>query len=313
MKIFSFFVIIILVLESKAAIVKQLLNDQNLAVIELTKNNESALVGDSFIASNETSQCALKVVSIEGLIATTTSSDCVDKSALKVGNKVEKSLFAKDVLNKSATEKVAEPKVDTTPALKTDLALDEQNYFGLSIGYMISPKMKIDIVATNGATSESGYFEYKFSNALRIGFEWSQFKRERWNSGFSVEYANPQFDSYTAYGNASGAASGSLTGGMTLLSISYAGKYRWDKVYLPTVMGITSSSVDSTGILTKTLTTSALFGLGVGFLINDNFALELTSNANTVTGGVVTSGGTTITPSTGYLSNLQISGKFHFR
>lgn len=146
-----------------------------------------------------------------------------------------------------------------------------------------------------------------------MGFEWSQFRKESWNNGFSIEYANPQFDSFTVYGNVSGSTTGTLSGGMTLLSIAYAGKYRWDKVYLPTLVGITSSSVDSTGTFTKTLATRVLFGLGVGFLVNDKFALEFTSNSNTVVGSSILTGGTTITPDTGYLNYLQISGKFLFR
>lgn len=314
MKFFLMFLFAITpVFKINAAEIKQLLNDQSLAVVELSTDEKSTMVGDSFLASNETSQCILKILSIDGRNATASTSDCNDKSALKVGKKIEKSLFAKEALEKpSIPEKPLAPTTDNVPAFKPEPMTSERNYLGFSIGYMVTPKLKIDVFATNGSSSESGYFEYQFSNTLRLGFEWSQFMRDSWNNGFSVEYANPQFDSFTVFGTVSGSTSGTLSGGMTLFSLGYAGKYRWDRIYLPTLIGITSSSVDSSGIFTKTLATRVLAGLGIGFLINDSFAIEFSSNSNTVAGSSVLTGGTTFTPESGNLNYWLINAKFRF-
>jgi hypothetical protein len=94
-----------------AAHIRQLLNEQNLAIIELEKN-ESAEVGDNFIVSEKSSQCLLKVLQVTGKNVTVSSSDCKDKTFLVQEKKVEKSLFDPALL--------AKPSETSSPKLLTE-------------------------------------------------------------------------------------------------------------------------------------------------------------------------------------------------
>ena len=298
---------------AQAAIVKQLLNDQNLVLVEL-KKNENVAVGDKFIVGDDKNQCLLEVVSIDKKIANLSSKNCTDKSLLSIGKKIEKSLFDPNLVKQESAvaPNASEPTVaDTKTQENTPSLTESETYTAFIIGYMLSPKITISGTALTGTVLEAGTFEYNFSNALKFGFEWSQFSKNTWNNGFLIDYASLKFDSVTVKSGGS-SSSGSLSGGMTILTVAYTGKYRWEQFYFPVALGLSSSTVDSTGSFTKTLQTRAYASLGVGFAITKSFNLEFTSNSHSVTGSTITSGGTTIYPDVGYLNNLQLDAKILF-
>ena len=299
---------------AQAATVKQLLNDQSLVLVEL-KKNENAAVGDKFIVGDDKNQCLLEVVSIDKKNANLSSKNCTDKSLLSIGKKIEKSLFDPSLVKQEAAATISssEPVVnaEAKPLESTSTSTGNETYTAFIIGYMLSPKITISGTALTGTLLESGTFEYNFSNAIKFGFEWSQFDRNDWNNGFLIDYTSLKFDTATVKSGSS-STSGSITGGMTILTVAYNGKYRWEQFYFPISLGLSSSTVDSTGSFTKTLQARAYAALGVGFSITKSFNLELTSNSNTVTGSTITSGGTTIYPDVGYLNYLQLNAKILF-
>lgn len=300
-----------------AGTVKQLLNSQDLAIVEIAKN-EKIEVGQSFLATNETSQCLVEILSLDKNLATVSTKNCEDKTLLVVGKKIEKSLFDNSLLTKNnipseipKTEEVLQTPEKAEP--KSNKISSEQDYIALKISYILNPKIKIEGTAFSGTSSENGTFDYEFDNTINLGFEWSQFANNTWNHGVLIDYTSLKFNRTTITGSSSGTSVVTVSGGMTVLGISYIGKYRGDEFYLPVTLGITNSYVDNSAAFTKTIATKALFGIGFGIAVNNNVNLELTSNATTVTSSSVTSSGTTIVPELGYFNYLQLGLKILFR
>ena len=78
-----------------------------------------------------------------------------------------------------------------------------------------------------------------------------------------------------------------MTGGMTFLTVAFAGKYRWNEFYLPVTVGIVSSTVDKRAAYVKTLQGTNLLTFGIGLAV-------------------------TVSPKLGLLSNTQINTKILF-
>lgn len=320
MKILSMISMILVTQTSAfAGTVKQLLNEQNLAIIEL-KNDEKIEVGENFIVSEDKNQCLLEVISVTQKLATVTSKACSDKGILSLGKNVEKSLFDPKLLQ---TEEKTEPalakdlaikkeKTIAAPTEKREEPVAKEGYGSFYIGYIINPKILINVTAFDSTSSDTGTFEYTFSNAVTFGWEASQFRRHSWNNGIFVNYAALKFDKFSLTTTASGTGSGTLSGGMTLLTVAYAGKYRWDTNYFPFNVGFVSSTVDSTGTFTRTIAAKMLVSYGFGIALSEKFNLEFIAAANSLTSSTTTSSGTTIVPQPGFLTNFQINAKFLF-
>lgn len=301
---------------TQAATIKQLLNEQSLAVVEM-KSNEKIQVGENFIVSENQNQCLLEVISVDKKMAIVSSKSCSDKSLLKIGKNIEKSLFDTTLIKKDeplAEPPTAEQNTPTSPVENQIKSInDEANYKSLIISYMLTPKISITGTAYDGANSEAGSFEYNFKNSFKLGYEYSQFSKNTWNHGFLMDYTNLKFDTATIKGSISAPSTISLTGGMTLLTISYSGKYRWEQIYLPVGLALVSSTVDSTGSFTKTMEARILISYGFGIAITEQFNFEITTNAYSVNSSRVTSGTTTIVPNLGFLTHLQVNAKVLFR
>ena len=302
---------------ANAANIKQLLNDQDLAIIQL-KNGEKIEVGENFIVSENKNQCLLEALSIDKRIVTVSSKACSDKSILTIGKTVEKSLFDPKLTQTETLPQAAEPTIEKEkatvapiPEAKDGPAVKE-SYGAFVMGYMLAPKILLNGTAYAGTSSERGTFEYKFSNTLTFGFEASQFRRNSWNNGVFFHYAALKFDTVTISGPVSGTSSGTMTGGMTILTLAYAGKYRWETAYFPLNIGFLSSTVDSTGSFTRTMAAKVLVSYGLGFAMTETFNLEFITAASTVTSSTTSSSGTTIVPELGYLTNIQLNAKFLF-
>ncbi len=321
MKLISFlYMIIITQTVANAANIKQLLNEQALAIVEL-KNGEKIEVGESFIASEGKAQCLLEVLSLDKRIVTVSSKACSDKSILTIGKNVEKSLFDAKLTQTEAKAEFPPPnelaieKEKSAPAPPEERKVEptaKDSYGSFYIGYMLAPKIVINGTAFTGTSSERGTFEYKFSNAVTFGFEASQFRRNSWNNGVYVNYASLKFDTASLTGAVSGTTTVTMTGGMTFLTLAYAGKYRWETVYFPLNIGFVSSTVDSTGTFTRTMAAKVLVSYGIGFAMTETFNLEFITAATTVTSSTTSSSGTTIVPELGYLTNIQLNAKFLF-
>lgn len=320
MKVLNIIVLLLIIQNSaQAATIRQLLNDQNLAIVEL-KNSEKIMVGENFIISENKNQCLLSVINVDQKIVTVSSKDCIDKSNLTIGKHVEKSLFDPNIIKQQPKVTSNDPSdieseftqgemVSTTQLPKERIKAEQ--YGSLAINYVLSPKIVITSTIYSGSSSEVGTLEYNFDNAFKFGFEWSQFARNSWNNGFLIDYTSLKFSSFTLKG-VSASTTSTITGGMTLLTVGYSGKYRWEQIYLPVNLGIASSTVDSTGSFTRTVAARTFASLGIGVAVNEKFNLELTSSAYGITAGNTTSGTTTLVPSVGYLSNLQLNSRILF-
>jgi hypothetical protein len=288
-----------------AAVIKQLLNSENLAVIELS-NEEKAEQFTSFIAQADDKQCLLKVLSTKDNLITASSEKCEDKSLLKVGMNLEKSLFDASVIKEPSKPEEKSTAPNETSQNVSSIGL----YNAILVGMNLNPSMKIDGKATSGGLTENGSFEYKFNPSIHFGYELSQFNQNSWNNGFSLEYSKMNFDEATVSGSNSGSSTVSLTGSMSIFSMLYQGKYLWNSFYLPVATGFVSNSVDSTGSYTKTIKTRWMLGFGVGVALNNNILLEFKSMATTVTSDSFTSSGITYTPDVGYFSTAQLTLKY---
>lgn len=207
-----------------------------------------------------------------------------------------------------------EPVENPVPAAPVPVTYQSERnqYHGLLIGYWISPLMKMDATATQGTASGSGSFEFQMKSGLNIGYEWSQFKRQSWNNGILVDYVSVDFDEAKIKDSTS-TTTVSVPGRLSILTVSYSGKYRWEEFYLPLGAGLASSSVSGNdGLLTKSIKTPVVFWIGVGFTPSEKIALELVSKAYSVTASTVTSNGTTLKPDPGTIAGLQINLKVLF-
>lgn len=293
-------------LNLNAAVIKQLLNSENLAVIELTETEKSEQF-TSFIAQADDKQCLLKVLSTKDALITASTEKCNDKSVLKVGMTLEKSLFDTSAIKDTDSK----PKDPVAPNAQPNTEENSSRlYNAILVGININPSMKIDGKATSGGASENGTFEYKFNPSVHFGYELSQFNRNSWNNGFSLEFSKMNFDEATVSGSNSTTSTFSLTGSMSVFSVLYQGKYLWNSFYIPVATGFVSNSVDSTGSYTKTIKTRWMLGFGVGVALNNDLLLEFKSMAATVTSDSFTSSGVTYTPDVGYFSTAQITMKY---
>lgn len=300
-----------------AGSIKQILNPQNLAVVEI-KASENISIGDSFLANGEKDQCLLEVLKVDRPNVTVSTANCKDRVVLANGQKVEKSLIDPKLISKENTAPVAEAKEPTAaePAIVVKPAASQSSngnsYAAFIVGINVNNHLKIPVTATNSTTSEAGTFDFSYNNSVSLGFEWSQFDNHSWNNGILIDYSTMQFDTLTASGP-SGTSSFSVPGNMSFLTVAYAGKYVWEDFYLPLGIGLTSSSVnDNTGVFTKSLKSVVTAWIGIGLSFSKNFKMELVSRAASVTSDTVTSSGTTFTPSIGTLSGALLTGKFCF-
>lgn len=212
--------------------------------------------------------------------------------------------------DESATTLPEEAESETMPEQKHS---QRDSYSALVVSYVLSPKISFKGEFRDTTAFESGSLTYLLENAFKIGYEWSQFRRNSWNNGFFFDYIDLKFDSFKLKGDTSGEYYSEMTGGMTILTGAYSGKYRWDTFYLPVAAGFSSSTVDSSGSLTKSIRTRALVSAGVGFAVHENFSLEFMTSAVSVIADSVTSGTVTIRPTElGYLTYSQISLKALF-
>lgn len=304
-----------------AATIKQLLNSQDLAIVELSRN-EKIEVGENFLVNGDNSQCLLEVLKVNKRLTTVSTKQCTDKSILSTGQKVEKSLFETEpppppptkveiitprepLQSNHSQETPAEKKVETT--------YQSNSYKALILGTTINPTMLMNINAIQGTTSEVGKYEYEGSSSFLLGYEYSQFNEDSWNNGINIDYVRVPLTTARFVGNTLGTASFSISDSITSISIAYAGKYRWSKVYLPIGLGFTSSTVDSNALFTRTLTTSSLAWLGIGLHVSEKFNIELLSRATAISGSTVVSSGITIKPAEyGYLRYFLLNFKILF-
>jgi hypothetical protein len=303
-----------------AATIKQLLNDQSLAIVEL-KNTEKVEIGENFLAADESYQCLLKVIKVENNLATISSAGCVRKDLLFVGKKIEKSLFNTELV-KSETEPTppAEqmPTVTNSPSANSQASTQQSNtsinssYASFVIGYRLLPKISIPISGYSVSGSDSGDFDFDLDNALTLGYEWSQFRQNSWNNGFQINYTNMKINNATLSTRNSGSSSVALSDTFTEFQINYVGKYFWEKVYFAYEFGVASSTNNAAGLFTKTMASRFHSALGLGINISEKFNLEVTTNSNSIDSSSVTISGVTLKPDLGYLRYIQLTGKFLF-
>ncbi len=198
----------------------------------------------------------------------------------------------------------SDPSLSETITKKTE-------YRAILIGYWMSPKMKFDYNAT-GISSYGGTVEYSMKSSPVVGYEWSQFNQNSWNHGYQIDYTKVDFN--TAIVTGGGAiASGSVNGSLSIVGLTYTGKYCWEKFYLPTGIGLSSSSVTGNdAAFTKTIRSVVGAWVGIGLHASEKLNLELVSKSYSVLGDMVTSGGFVISANTGYLAGLQLNAKILF-
>lgn len=182
---------------------------------------------------------------------------------------------------------------------------------GVYFGFLLTPKLRHETTRTTAILGERQTTEISSHSAPKLGFEWTQFVANSWNHGVAVDVAFLKFDSISG-STPSTTVEGSYDGGMNILTVAYAGRRRWEAVYLPVYLGLAASTVDTTGALTKTFAARVHAGLGLGVMAGLKTNLELSANTYGFTSDLVNSAGVEYRPSVGSISYVQLAIKTYF-
>lgn len=148
-------------------------------------------------------------------------------------------------------------------------------YKAITFGYLINPNTSLETTDYYSFSSEKANYSYSFKDSFSLGFEWSQFNKNSWNHGISINYMNLKSDSTSTTSTFHGAVSkAELPGDLTIFSLGYSGKYRFENFYIPTQIAIATSSVDSKSRITQSLKPHALLSVGAGFIVHDRVVIE---------------------------------------
>lgn len=181
----------------------------------------------------------------------------------------------------------------------------------LNLGLAVSPKIILPGTLVSAAGSDAGELQFDTNSAFTLSGELSEFEQNSWNNGVKIGYQKFTFDKYTLSGR-SGSATYAANGSMTLISIGYVGKYLWESFYIPVEIALVSATTDSNGTFTKKLKSNLLTAFGIGTKFSDNLAGEVTFNSFSIPGESESSGGVTLTSSTGSLRYFQLTAKYIF-
>lgn len=184
-----------------------------------------------------------------------------------------------------------------------------QEYTALHLGYMSNPSIVVKGTESNGMFMGSTRMEYNLQESIKIGFEWTEFQKDRWNNGVFADYAKLKFSKIDTESTVYPDSVAPIDGSLSLVSIGYTGRYRWDQIYVPIYIGWVHSSVQSMAILTKTMRSTIYNALGIGFVVSDKLNVELLFSAYEIKGDRVESGTAWLDPRPARLDSIAVGFK----
>jgi hypothetical protein len=146
-----------------------------------------------------------------------------------------------------------------------------------------------------------------------VALEWnfSSTKRNSWGWGAGITYTSLSWDSFTV-GDSTGSVSGTTSGTTRIFSPYFSAIYRWDKVFLPVGLNISSLTHDGTPALISENKGTIGAQLGLGVIVNSNFSILIESKAFGFGGSTFKQGTTTLESGPGFSSGLNFIGLFSF-
>lgn len=312
-----------------AATIQQILAQENKAALALTPEDKFK-AGDVLLATHESKNCPIKILSIENGYALADLSRCSFKRELKIGDKVEASLIP--VKDEPADTEDAEmlenadnsksEKANSANAKKADTAFvatsspTEKSYrWGGAVYYSTADTLKFDSLrVTTASGSGSGTFDFKMSGAVGLDISFTTMTRNSWGFIGSAHYeAARKIKSFTVSGvNGTATYSGDNGPNLSFFFLEGNAVYRWENFYLP--FGFNYSFPDLTNFGgTGQVTYNGGVGadISVGYFINENFAVEAWSRALMVKLNI-DSGTNHIDFGNGLLTGLGLGVKYWF-
>ena len=134
---------------------------------------------------------------------------------------------------------------------------------------------------TTSSSSTTFDSEINFESAFSIGYEYQEAKKESWGKAFGVSYhTKREVDSFDLNGETLQATGDAAE--ITMLKLNANLIYRWDIFYIPFGINLTTVSYDPPANYDGTVdSTGGLgFNFGLGWFINDQFAIEYMSSSS---------------------------------
>ena len=242
---------------------------------------------------------------------------CSAFSGFKVGILVER-----DISNESRSIQPTAPKEQVLPNEEGWKKTDRHSRgLRLALGLFYSSANEItfdSLTGSAGTTAFTGKAKYITNASPGFLIEGFSSNVDAWgfNFGLSID-GKRKLTSYETTINSGGTSvltSGATSGdpALTISTLYFNAIYRWTMFYIPFGLNFSGVAVDNPPPALLGLKGNVGAQLGIGFLIDDRFALEIISRALTVTAQSYTSGTTTLNLGNGFLTGGQFTGKYLF-
>lgn len=280
-------------------------------------------VGDVYVAtSSEGTNCNIVVKKVTATAIILDGSRCSFKNELKVGSKLQPSLFS-DIADSADVEKPLDRNAEKnenkqgegekTGILSVYGKPEERTRFGVSLGLIIySQYSSSNFYISDGTSSASGVYTAKMSNGFNLALDVLQSLPNSWGyqvgalltPARSLDKAELTLDGVTYSSTGSSTAKyGFLTGYFNFL-------YRWQSFYIP--FGINVSSMFYEKLDSSVRVTSG-FGaqLGLGYMIADDVSVEYVSQSKMMELNGL-SGSSILEVKNGYVTDVALKVIYYF-
>ena len=270
--------------------IETVVNSRKIANLKLTAPIDDS-VKNLFLGTKD-KNCETKILKRDSMVLTVDISSC-ETVELKAG---------------SIVYQIPEYSSDESPKQATGNSLaDRIHRFGL--GFRFNNKIRYGSAKlTSGSSTVTDVLEYSTSNTPMV-FEWNftSASKNSWGWGGGISFTSFTWDKATG-----GGITTNTTGSTNVLSPFINAVYRWDKIFIP--FGLNISSLAHNGASTFMSANKGGLGgqLGVGIILNENFTLLIESKSFGFGGATLSEGSTSLDSGIGYSNGFNLIALFNF-
>lgn len=270
--------------------IETVVSSRKIANIKLNAPIEDS-VRNLFLGTKD-KNCETKILKRDSMLLTVDISMC-ESVELKAG---------------SLVYQIPEYSSDESP--KEDSATSQtEKIHRFGLGFRFNNKIRYGSAKlTSGSSTVTDSLEYSTSNTP-IVFEWNftAAPKNSWGWGGGISFTTFTWDKATG-----GGITTSTTGSTNVLSPFINAVYRWEKVFIP--FGLNISSLAHNGASTFMSANKGGLGgqLGIGVILNENFTLLIESKSFGFGGATLTDGSTALDSGIGYSNGFNLMALFNF-
>lgn len=272
---------------SQTAVVKQVFTERGRVIAESTILDLK--VQDELIVTLESKQqCALPILEIRGNILTLNSYKCRYRDEIKPGLQLEKSLLSEtQVATNPPDEPSKAEKPEKEPTTNdTGSSGTESRKKRFLVGAAFSGRT-IAFGTSGSATGVAGSFtsDFEYKEALSFCIEMRDSQKNAWGYGLGLTFDMERELESAIFKSGSSSLSLVGSGGASKIgatAIEFNAIYRWNEFYIPFGLNYTAMRFTPAPGYSGGFNVDSGFGaqFGLGFFINDNVAIEMSSRAS---------------------------------